>query len=232
MNAHLTRARFLLQELNLLADELAAQTRGSTVALFLEHLLRLRGYTPQELEAAGLLQGRLLLEEAWQEAQPDLAPWLGRGLDLEALWDRLLALQAGEPDEHDSLEGWLEDLLLVATVAPHIPGTRGEQARGRVQDCLDVLEASPSTFAAIHPALRRREDLEGTDGLHAWTRSVHARLRALPLLRLVDASPAAPPPEHLAALLAAVGVSPSPPVGRAPCVAAGQCQPMAARSRP
>ncbi len=211
MKARIERARFLARELQFLARDLARNTHDSSVALFLEHLLRLRCFTASELRQADVLRWVELAEATWAEAAQVLIPHLGRALNPEALWDLLLDLEAGEADVDHDIQGWLADFLLLATVAPWMPGKSGQRAQERVEDCLAVLESAPHTFMGIHQPLQEREELEGLNGLPPWTRQIWARLRRLPLLLALDASEARAPEGTVENLLGALGIAVSPP---------------------
>lgn len=207
MSATLQRLHVLALELEQLVLQLGERTAPATAALFIDRLHRCAGYTDEQRRAVG---AQTLFERAWTAwlaTRDTMGEHAGRGLDVEALLDRAEALLAEASEE--SVQDWAADLLLVAGVAPWVPGERGARMGVVLDDCLGLAQAWPERF---HPAALEaldRYEHEGVRALAPATRALLESLRELPLLAAVDASEVSADTKLMERLLASTA-APSP----------------------
>jgi hypothetical protein len=195
MSDRINRLRSLAFELEQLGLELAERSSASAAVLFIDRVHRCACFTPSERSDAGVVELLDDVDQAWAESKLELGTLAGLGLDLENLMDRVYALQAG--DDEETVQDWAVELLLLAGVAPWVPGKRGEQMLEVMWSCLDLVQAYPERF---HPAaieVLDRIEHEGDAGLHRTTREVFEALRELPLLALMDRAVTSRTPEQV-----------------------------------
>jgi hypothetical protein len=202
MTARIERARVLLGELEVLACALGEATEPDIAALFLDRLVRCRGFSPEEVAEAGATETLAACEAAAARTLETLGGAAGQGLDLEQLWDRGLALARGTDDA--GCGEWGQDLLLVANVTEFVPGTRGERMQEVVERCLALAAAFPERLQAVAEVAADRAEQEGIETLGPFAADIHRCLVELPLLMAVDASEVQPDPVALGALVASV----------------------------
>jgi hypothetical protein len=176
----------LMSELVALALALTVGLSPSDAALLLDRWLRVRSFTAVQRDAAGISDQFEQLDTRLAGMERQLAVSAGQGVDLEALWQRGLALlDAGTTPE---AEAWGRDLLLLANLAPVIPGDRGMRARGMVERCLDLASAEPLSFLGAASVALDRWEHEPVDDLDAFSLAAHRALETLPLEAAIDAS--------------------------------------------
>jgi hypothetical protein len=184
MSDRINRLSSLAFELEQLGLVLAERSSTSAAVLFIDRVHRCACFSPSERLDAGVVEVLDDVEQAWAASTLELGALAGQGLDLENLMDRAYALQSG--DDEESVQDWAVELLLLAGVAPWVPGARGRQMLEMLWSCLDLVQACPERF---HPAaieVLDRIEHEGDEGLHPATREVFEALRELPLVALMD----------------------------------------------
>lgn len=187
MTDRIERARFLGEQLTAAMIALGEATRGSDALLFLDRLARLEAYGPDVLSAVDGL-GALVAEAqaARMEHAVELGAAGGGGLDLERF------LEAGRRLPVDDVEGerdgWLRDLLLIATVRPWLVGDRAELAKRTLDRAVAMIEAEPEAFLGASAVSADRREYENPVALGQDARELIARLTDLPLLVLFERS--------------------------------------------
>lgn len=204
MTDRIERARFLGEQLSSAMAALGEATRGSDALLFLDRLARLEVYEPG---VTGAVDGLVALVTEAQAARAEHAVELGvaagGALDLERFLDagRHLPLQ----DLEGERDGWLRDLLLIATVRPWLVGDRATLATRTLDRAMAMVEAEPEAFLGASALSADRREYEEPGALHEDAREVLARLTDLPLLVLFDRRQAAAAEDRVDAALARAG---------------------------
>lgn len=204
MTDRIERARFLGEQLSAAMAALGEATRGSDALLFLDRLARLEAYEPG---VTGAVDGLDALVTEAQAARAEhtvaLGAAAGGGLDLERFLEAGRHLPA---DDHaGERDGWLRDLLLVATVRPWLVGHRAELAKRTLERAVAMVEAEPAAFLGASAVCADRREYEAPGALHDDAREVIARLTDLPLLVLFDRTPAREGGDRVDAALASAG---------------------------
>ncbi len=184
MSDRIHRLRSLAQEIELLGLQLAERSSTAAAALFIDRYHRCACFTPAEHQAADVAELIGIAEQAWAASTLEVGSLAGRGIDLENLLERAYALQAGAADE--GAQDWAVELLLLAGVAPWVPGERGERMAEVLWRCLELARAFPERFHPAAVEVLDRLEFEGVDGLHEDTREALEALRELPLLLALD----------------------------------------------
>lgn len=206
MNARIERVRYLGEQLTAAMTALATATRGTDAALFLEHLARLEGYPREELKAVGELPALIAeAQSARAEHGAELGAAAGQALDLERFLE--VGRHLDDTDTPGQRDGWLRDLLLLATVIRWLPRHRQMVARGAILKARAIVEAEPEAFLGSSVLADDRRLLEQPSALGAEAREVLAMLDDLPLLVVFDRAPAAPSVSRVNEALQAAGAA-------------------------
>ena len=204
MTDRIERARFLGEQLTAAMIALGEATRGSDALLFLDRLARLESYGPDVLGAVdGLVALVTEARAARTEHAREVGAAAGGGLDLERF------LEAGRHLPVDDVEGerdgWLRDLLLIATVRPWLVGDRAELAGRTLDRALAMIEAEPEAFLGASAVSADRREYENPEALGEAARDLIARLTDLPLVVLFERSAAGERADRVDAALARAG---------------------------
>ena len=181
MSKRVERARHLCEQLVAVMDALGVETRGPDVVIFLDRLARLEAYPAADLAeadaAAIVAEGRA----ARAEHAAEMAHAAVRALDL----DRLLSEGRHLPPSNAGCErdGWLRDVLLLATVAPWLPAGHAEEALAIASA---IIEADAEAFLDASVLASDRRALEAPEGLGAEARAFLDVLTHLPLVVAFD----------------------------------------------
>lgn len=199
MTEQVQHLRSILARLEERSLALGDPLRPDVAADLLDLLLRCRGFSSEQLEEAGVAELMASVEARILPAAEKLAEAAGRGVDLEALWQRGLSLL--EHGDERAARAWGLDVIRVANLAPVIPGRRGERARQTVQRCLDLAGSEPRHFLGASSVVLDRWELEPVDELDPFAVEAHRAFETLPLEALIDASAPPLPQEQLRSLL-------------------------------
>lgn len=197
MKPRAQRALSLLGELDRLGGQLGDATPPRSAVLFIDRLERCRGYLDEDLSSVDLSAALAPLERRSEALGEHLGEAAGQGFDLDRIWRHGLALAEGSSDP----DAWAEELLLLANVAPHIPGARGKRACETVDRCLALASSAPMRFLPVGDAAVERTTLEAIHQLEPRAREAHQRLEGLAMAGVVDRGAPAVAEGHLRALL-------------------------------
>ena len=187
MNKRTERAQYLGEQLAQAMAALGTRTRGADAAVFLDRLARLDGYSADELaEVDGLTSLVGEAHAARAEHAGELGAAAGKAMDIERLLHVGRHLPSG--DDAGQRDGWLRDVLLVATLVPWLSPSRQMLVRGALAKATAFVEGDPEAFlpASVLVSDRRfHEDpsVLGSDAV-AWLET----LADLPLLVAFDRS--------------------------------------------
>lgn len=198
----LSRAAFLGEQLVEALHALAVATRPYDAALFLDRLARLEALPADALDADARETLALALEARDAHAA-ELGHAAARGLDLE----RFAEVGAGLGPDDPEADGWVRDLLLIATLLPWLPGSRRARAEEAVERGLAELWARPRAFLAASALAADRAAHERPEGLGPEAREVLATLAELPLFAAADAVEAPADAGRVARALRAAGAA-------------------------
>jgi hypothetical protein len=179
------RAKFLGEQLSEAMHRLGQVTLSADILLFLDRLARLETFPQDDLdETEGLVDLVRRAQAARQQGASEIAAVASRGLDLEQFLDTGRRLRASaDTGERD---GWLRDLLLVATVLPWLSAPRAWLARAVIEKAEALVESDPEGFLAASRLAEDRLANEYCEGLSTEARGVISLLQELPLLVLFD----------------------------------------------
>jgi len=202
MTARIERARWLGERLREHLIALGGATRGVDALHFLDRLARLEALPAEELAEAGLSELVATAAATRASRAPELGRIAGESLDLERF------LELGRhlpPDPEDpARQGWLRDLLLIATVLPWLPPARGNVASEALDQALALVEADAEGFLAASSVATDRREHEQPQGWPSQAREALQVLTDLPLLVLFDRADDEPDEARVQAALALV----------------------------
>lgn len=185
MNKRTERARYLGEQLAQAMAALATATRGADAAIFLDRLSRLEGYTADEIGAVDGLA--LLIREARDariEHASELGASVGGALDIDSLLHVGRHLPAG--DDAGQRDGWLRDVLLVATLLPWLSPPRRMLVRGALAKARAIVESDADGFLPASVLVSDRRSHEDPSVLGEEAGAWLDLLADLPLLVAFD----------------------------------------------
>lgn len=200
MNERIERARYLGEQLTAAMDALGVATSGPDVVVFLDRLARLEAYPPAELaEVPGLAELVAEAQSARAEHRDELGKVAGYTFDLDRLLHDGRHLPIG--DDGGERDGWLRDVLILATVTPWLSPARRRQAQWALEKANAMVEAEAEAFLDASVLVSDRRTLEAPAGLGEEARAFLEILGDLPLAVCFQRAPSRPDTRRVKAAL-------------------------------